>query len=178
MILRIKNLEIDIDFSKSDFWTLEIYNPLFLREVFESFSSCDDEEDKIHRLLDGENELSDKFIFIASPFESSRIMSLFAKKMKKYLLENFRNLEDEADFIELISRIDDFSQEIAQNVDFSLEYDEFNFEKFLKIANFRLREIPRIGGAKQMIYDIIDLISELSQGSVICFFEPKTFINR
>ena len=86
MILRIKNLEVDIDFSKSDFWTLEIYNPLFLREIFESFSSEDGEENRIHRLLDGENEVDDRFIFVANPFEISGEMSLFSKKMKKYYI--------------------------------------------------------------------------------------------
>jgi CRISPR type II-A-associated protein Csn2 len=173
MILRIKNLEVDIDFSKSDFWTLEIYNPLFLREIFESFSSEESEEGRIHRLLDGENEVDDRFIFVANPFEISGEMSLFSKKMKKYLFENFRSVEDEANFRAISSQIDDLSQEIVQNVDFSLEYDEFSFEKFLKIANFRLRESPKIGGAKQTIYDIMDLTSELSQDSVICFLNLK-----
>lgn len=176
MILRIRNLEFDIDFDKNDFWTLEIYNPLFLREVFESLSAEITDESRIHRLLDGENDISENLIFIANPFESVSVMTIFAKKLRKYLLDNFRNLEDEADFAQLSVKFENFAEKITQNIDISLDFDDLTFEKFLKIANFHLHETSKMGSTKRAIYDILDLTSELSPDSVICFLNLKHFL--
>lgn len=177
MILRIRGIEIDFNFLENNFWTLEVQNPLFLREIFESFSSGEEEdENKIHQLIIDSRWANDRLIFISNPFENSEIMAMFSKKLKKYLANNFRSIEDETTFIKLATSFDDFIQDIIRQVELSLDYDNFNFEKFIKLANFRIHENTKIGGTKQTLYDIIDLTSELQPYSVICFLNLKHFL--
>ncbi len=177
MILRIRGIEIDFNFLENNFWTLEVQNPLFLREIFESFSSGEEEdENKIHQLIIDSRWTNDHLIFISNPFENSKIMTIFSKKLKKYLDDNFRNIENEAVFIKLATNFDDFIQDIIRQIDLSLNYDNFSFEKFIKLANFRIHENAKIGGTKQTLYDIIDLTSELQPNSVICFLNLKHFL--
>ena len=179
MILRIRGLEIDLDFTKNNFCTLEVFHPIFLRQILESFLAKDDEiEDWICRVYDGEKEIEGGGVLISNPLDLSEVATMLNKKFKKYLTDNFKSLEDDQEFAKLALRVDDFAQEVATKIDFEVDFDETNFDKFIKIANFRPRAKPKMNSYKQSIYDIIDLMSELSPNHILCFLNIKHFISQ
>lgn len=176
MKLIIRNLDETLDFSEEKAITLLIQNRHFFREILsELVRSQKEKTDGQTLIFDDGEDVGSRVITIGDvlnfDFSSRRIQA----ELYKNIAENgnddiFKLLNDlEAE----VEKVAIFAEDVSEiELDYKVNFEITDWLKFLKVE-------PVLGGSydcKLRIFGIIDIISKLFVGKIICFVNLKQLL--